>query len=457
MKNKKYILATIALLIAGFESCKKGDDLYVSPNNPASATPQTLLSAVEVGSFNILEGGTVRIASIFIQHNSGVAGQSIAHEQYMPTESDMDNYWNSLYPNMLNCKLLIDQYGAEDPYYKGIGKVVMAMNLGLATDMWGDVPFSEAFLGAETGGNFTPIYDPQQSVLNAIQTMLDEAIAAFAQPDTDNKLLPGTDDFIFGGDVAAWSKVAYTLKARYYSRLSKKAGYDPNVVLTNLAQGIASNGDNCYSVHGTGGTAYNQWFAFLNDRGYMVASQVLIDSMGNMTDPRTPYYFDTTGFGNIAVGNILGSFDDAVSYWGPYVASSPAKHIPLVTFAEAQFLKAEAEVRLGSATAFTSLNNAIMASVSEVTEGANTGSSIATYTAANTTVHTVILEKWKAMFAQPIEAYSDFRRTGFPMLTPNPSALRTYIPQRLPTPLTERNANPNAPTPTLDVPVWYAL
>lgn len=457
MKNKIYITAAFALLISGFESCRKGDDLYVSPNSPSSATPQTLLSAVEVGTFNTLEGGTVRIASIFIQHNSGVAGQSIPHEQYMPTESDMDNYWNELYPNMFNCKLLADTYGAEDPYYKGIANVIMAMNLGLTTDMWGDCPYSEAFLGAETGGNFSAHFDPQQNVLNSIQSLLDEAIAAFAQPDTDNKVLPANDDFIFGGDVAAWTKVAWTLKARYYSRLSKKAGFDPNVVLTDLSQGISSNAENCYSVHGTGGTAYNQWYAFLNDRSYMVASQVLIDSMGNTVDPRTAFYFDTTGTGMGAIGNLLGGSDPDVSYWGPYVASSPAKHIPLVTYAEAMFLKAEAEARLGSATAFTTLNDAIMASVSEVTEGAYTGSTIATYTAVNTTVHTVILEKWKAMFAQPVEAYSDYRRTGFPVLTPNPNALRTYIPERLPTSLTERTSNPNAPTPDLDVKVWYAL
>ena len=48
MKNKIYILTAFALLITGFDSCRKGDDLYVSPNSPSAATPQTLLSAVEV-------------------------------------------------------------------------------------------------------------------------------------------------------------------------------------------------------------------------------------------------------------------------------------------------------------------------------------------------------------------------------------------------------------------------
>jgi hypothetical protein len=247
-------------------------------------------------------------------------------------------------------------------------------------------------------------------------------------------------------------------------RLSKKPSlFNATTILSELSMGIASNADNCYAIHGSGGNEQNQWAAYINSRGYIVASQVLIDSMGNMADPRTPYYFDTTGVGS-AVGNPLGQLNSAVSYWGPYLGGvidanfdvNAAKNIVLVSYAEAKFLEAEAKAHLGNATAFASLNEAIKASVSEVTGGANDGSSIATHTALNTTVHTVISEKWKAMFADPVESYSDYRRTGFPVLTPNPIGLLTYIPMRLPTSEQERTSNPNAPTPALNVPVWYA-
>ena len=460
MKNKSKIIIGLSLLFVGLYSCRKGDDLYTSPNQSPNATPASMLSACEVGTFNSLEGGTVRIASIFMQNSSGVAGQAVQPEQYAPIESDMDNYWNTLYPVMLNCKLLQDNYGATDPNYKGIAEVLMVMNLGLTTDMWGDCPYSEAFQGAS--GNFTPHFDLQQTVLSTIQTLLDNAITDLAS--TSNNVVPSKDDFIFGGDVTAWTKVAHTLKARYLMRLSKKPSFDAPKILTELSLGIASNADNCYSKHGSGGAEGNQWASFLNNRfGYIVASQTLIDSMGNMLDPRTPYYFDTTNNGNIAIGNILGSLNPGVSNWGPYVGGldntgnvNQSKSIPLVSYAEALFIQAEAEIRGGTGTPTTTLNNAIMASVSEVTQGANTGASIATYTAANTSVHTVILEKWKAMFADPIESYSDYRRTGFPVLMMNPIGLINYIPKRLPTSEGERTSNPNAPTPALSVPVWYA-
>jgi len=453
MKKTSYIVIALALLTAGFSSCRKGDDLFVSPNAPVSATPQTMLSAVEVGTFNNLEGGTARIASIFVQHNSGVAAQSIVHEQYNPTPSDMDNYWSGVYLTMNNCKLLNNNFGTANPYYAGISKVILAMNLGNATDLWGDVPYTEAFMGQE--GNFTPHYDSQESVLTAVQTLLDGAITDLAQPEGSNKALPGSDDFIFNGDVAAWTRTAYTLKARYYSRLSKKSGYSPATLLDYLSHGISSNAENCYSVHGTGGAEYNQWFAFLNDRSYMVASQTLVDAMGNMTDPRTAMYFDVSGTGE-AVGNVLGELNTDASYWGPYLTPSPDQHVVLVSYAEAKYMEAEAKVRMGDATAFTTLNDAIKASVDEVTAGADDGSTIAIYTDVTTDLSAVMTEKWKAMFAQPVEAYSDIRRTGYPLLTPNPNAMKTYIPVRLPTSLTERNSNPNAPQLDLNIPVWYA-
>lgn len=461
-KSKIYILGLTSLLV-GMYSCKKGDDLYVSPNSPSKATASTLLSAIEVGTFSNQESGAMRFASIWMQHNSGVQGQAQQPEIYSPQESDMDNYWNGLYLTMNNCKLLIDKFGDPNPYYKGMAEVVMTLNVGETTDMWGDIPFSQAFQGTETGENLQPKFDAQKDVLTSMQALLDDAIANFAKPAASNALLPTADDYIYNGNVQKWTKLAYTLKARYYSRLSKKPGFDPNTLISYLNKGFASNADNCYAIHGPGGTEGNQWAAYINSRAYIVACQTLIDSMDNLNDPRTPLYFDTTGTGSGAIGNVPGNFDSNVSYWGPYVGGldnqgnvNPAKNILMVGYAELKFLEAEAKVRAGDASAFNSLNDAIKASVVEVTEGADDGSSIATYTAANTNLRTVITEKWKGSFANPIEAYAAYRITGFPALKVNPNAVLTYIPKRLPTAQSERTGNPNAPTPALNVPVWYA-
>jgi hypothetical protein len=67
----------------------------------------------------------------------------------------------------------------------------------------------------------------------------------------------------------------------------------------------------------------------------------------------------------------------------------------------------------------------------------------------------IIYEKWLSLFGQP-EAYSDYRRTGYPNLTPNPQGQISEIPKRFPVPQDERVNNPNAPSPAITSPVWWA-
>jgi hypothetical protein len=443
-------------LVAALSSCRKGDDLYINPNQPTVATPATLLTGVEANTFMNYEAGMGRIAAIWMQYQTGFQAQSLQINTYDVTGTDMDNFWTGLYVGaMKNAKILYTSYEGKDPYYAGIAKVNMAMNLGMATQLWGDVPYSQAFQ-LETSVN-QPQMDKQSAIFADIQTLLDQAIADFAQPASANLISPAGDDLVFGGDASKWAKTAWTLKARYHNLASKR---DPNAsanVLADLANGIASNADNCLAIH-NGSNDQNQWAAFQASRTYNGACQTLIDSMGNMNDPRTPWYFDTTSsFGSGPVGAPFGTHA-AGSLLGPYLFDA-AEDLPspLVTYAEAMFLKAEALARNNDPNTFVALNAAILASVSDVRKGDTTGYYMLTkYTAGTASVHKVMTEKWKAMFAQPLESYADFRRTGFPMLKPYPNAALSYIPQRFPTDLAEESANPNAVFIPLNTPVWFA-
>jgi hypothetical protein len=315
MKTKN--IALVAFAIAALStSCRRGDDLYKSPNSPLIGTPATMLVGVEANTFMNYEGGLARVASIMIQHNSGVTAQYQSTDMYNIDASDMDNYWGGaggggLYPGaMKNAQILYTTYETANPYYGGIARVLMAMNLGMATQMWGDVPYSEAFQ-LETGLS-QPHYDAQASVMTQIQSLLDKGIADLKMPSSANQFLPGADDQIFAGNTAAWLKTAYTLKARYHNMLSKKgAASSATQVLADLANGMTANTDNAKSTHYV--SDQNQWFAFQSQRGANVlACQVLIDSL-TQADPRTWYYFDTTGQGHIAVGNVLGQSNTGAS------------------------------------------------------------------------------------------------------------------------------------------------
>lgn len=453
MKNMKYILLALSLL--GFSACNTGDDLYLDPSRPLLPSSGTLLTALEVNTFMNYEGELNRTANIYSQHFAGVLGQSLEAQDYDISESGFNNTWAGIYSGtMQNAKLLINTYSEGRPYYSGIGKVLLAMNLGLATDLWGDVPYSDAFGGAS--GNFTAKYDSQEDVLKSIQTLLDEAIVDLSKTKADNLELVGDDDLIFGGVVSNWIRSAWILKARYANRLSlKDAQGSANKVIEYVDNALAITGFDMEAKHSEGNI--NQWEAFENERaGYMVANKYLVDLLTQRGDPRLEYYFEKVGSEYVGAdiqSPVINTTASIINYDPDAGFFAGVRNFPLATTYELYFLQAEAQFRLGI-DAGEALNNAVEASVEYVTAGEITTIAQANY--SNPTLSQIMTEKWIAFCGQ-IEAYNDYRRTQLPVLTPRTGAVRNYTPVRMPTPQVERLGNPdNAKVIELNVPVWWA-
>ncbi|MEO6833702.1 MAG: SusD/RagB family nutrient-binding outer membrane lipoprotein [Chitinophagaceae bacterium] len=445
-------IAIVAALAVTLFGCRGKDNLFVNPNSPVLGTSATMLTEIEVATINSFEGDINRTGSIYIQHHVGTnLGQGQEAQEYAITQLEQDNNWTQLYATMNNCKLLKENFGATRPYYDGITSILMAMNLGLLTDTYGDAPYSESLVGDV---NLYPKFDPQESIYVAIQGLLDDAITKLATAPADNLETPGAD-MIYAGDPAMWTKAAYTLKARYLNRLSNKPGYDKAAVLDALSKGISSSDGDAMGPHDAA-SGQNQWYAFQNARtNYLVACETLVDSMQlRPNDLRLYYYFDSTGFGGV-VGSPVAATTTSASPFGAYLAGGAATPTPLVTYTEAKFIEAEVKARMGDASTATTLNDAIQASAAKVTGGVYNGVNIATYTAATATLSRVMYEKWIAMYGQT-EAYSDYRRTGVPKLIPNPEAALPTIPGRFPMSQQERTSNPNTISLPVTTPVWWA-
>jgi hypothetical protein len=454
MKNYIKFLSLSSVLTLGiFTGCKRGDDLYISPNEPTVVTPSLLLTAIEVSTFNSYEGNLIKNASILTQQNTGVDGQAVPINNYNLAEGEFDNQWGQLYQATFNVKDLQARYGAANPYYSGIADVLSAMNFGLLTDMWGDVPFSQALQGQ---ANYQPKYDSQEEVIKGILKMLDDGIAKMQRPKTNNTFLPGKDDLAFQGDVSKWIKVAYSLKARYQNRLSKTSLYNAADILASLSKGIQSSAEDFMTIHGPNPNEANQWYDFQNNReNYILASLSFVDSMKlRPTDLRLYSYFDSTGLGGVK-GTPIDNPTAEASKWGSYLAGSSSVGIRVISFTEMKFIEAEVKQRKSDATAVDALNQAIKESCITVTNGVYNGNDIANYTAATTNISRIMYEKWIALFGSA-EPYNDYRKTGFPALKINPNGLMNVIPKRYPTPQAERVSNPNAPIPALTTPVWFA-
>ena len=461
MKRNKIAFAflTGAMLFSA-TSCEKFlEDDVVSPNDPESSTASLLMANIEVATFATFSGQLARQSEVMVQRLAGTSAgsQSLEIANYVITDQTNQNEWDVIYTGvMANARIMLRDYGASSPHYAGITKVLMAMNIGLATDLWGDVPFSEAGFG----DNLEPAFESQQSVYTGLQALLNEAIADLSTPEASNTFLPTTDDFIFNGDVMMWIQTANTLKARFANHLSNRdpAGSAAAALAAINAGGMTSSADNCNMVFFNSGNSLNQWFAYEGQRGgYIRVSATFLDALVAKSDPRASILFGLDAYGGYS-GTPYDQVDSTNSSYIGSLYASEASPVPLVTYVEQLFIEAEANLRSGNAAAAaTAHNNAVKESILFLT-----GSSDATYeaayaseTAGSISLEKIMTEKNVAMFLQP-EGYTDWRRTGFPAINANPNAALAGIPRRLPTPQQERLYNSNAVIVTdLLSPVWW--
>lgn len=449
---KKIInLITVSLFaLTVLMSCNSELDTFnIDPNTPSSVPPNILLSQVEVSTFAVHSTGLARLSNMFTQHIAGTSeGQYGGYANYNIPENAVTNEWDAIYSDaLINSQLIQNLYENDFPYYSGIAKVLTAINLSYATDFWNDVPYTDALKGLE--GNTQPKYNTQQEIYTELQTLLSDAITLLSQPASGNLSLPSGDDFIFNGDVDKWITSAYVLKARFSMRLGNSTD------AANFIQqsGITSSSEDLEAVFFSEGNSNNQWFAFESARAnYLKMGKFFIDLMVNNNDPRLPFFATKDSSGGYS-GNLPNDITTTTtSGIGPYLATAD-KNLGMVTYVEAKFIEAEALLNSNPSGAASAFKAAVEASLQQVT-GAVDASYVNNAT-ATLTLENIITQKYIALFSS-MEPYNDFRRTGFPSLTPNPDGNINVIPLRLPTPQNQRLYNPNAViVSNMTTPVWW--
>jgi hypothetical protein len=479
MKNK-YInfvktIFLVGLLGLWLPSCNDYLDINDDPNNPISLGGDYDLLIADITntmSYNIVGGGNfTRYSAQWMQQIADVSAPP-SNDTYRFNTSDFNNEWAfySYSTILIGCKDVIENGTVDGAMnHVAIAKIMMALNYGVLTDFFGAIPFSEAL---QRTGNLKPAYDSQEAVYDGIQTLLDEAIAAI---DLDSPVEVGSGDFLLGGDMAKWRKVANMLKARYALHLVNAPGKDPNMqaqaALNALSEAMDSPADEPRFVY-MGGAGeegpWNQWIEkFANT---MKVSQNLLDMLTALNDPRLPMMVDTSENTGTYVGHKNGNSNlpdelDDVSDIGIFYYQ-PETYIPVVTYVEQKFIEAEANLILGNMPeAEAAYAAAIKSHMSMLSGEGETGETISEtemddYITANplNDLEDLITQKYLGLYLWgAAEVYNDFRRTGFPQLTPAMNALFNQIPTRIPYPDTEINNNkenvPGGVTPTSKV--WW--
>ncbi|MCF8381804.1 MAG: SusD/RagB family nutrient-binding outer membrane lipoprotein [Bacteroidales bacterium] len=434
MKIQKITIALLLAMAVFFTSCEKwiDTDMNIDPDSPSDVPLAMLLPSVQANmAYDLCGNDAVMPVNIWMQQLNGYARQAQIYARYIYSPADVNNLWDGIYSvSGMDLKVLIDKAVESDaPHSAAVGQILMAYLMAITTDLFGDIPYSEAFLGT---GNLTPAADAQQSVYASIDELLTTAITNLGEED----LVGIKGDMMHGGSASAWRKTAYALKARNAINLSERNGAAAyTAALAALGNAYTSNADNLDFTFGVGATELSPITQFVDQRNDIVMGQFFMDYLNSTGDPRIPEYADLADDGTYTGGYPADGTSAGRSFPGDFISN---KNAPVtanfMTYAECKFI--EAEAKLSSTGAADAYRAGIIASVSAVL-GDTTGttawfdSNFGGVTDATITLEDIIMQKYVANFGQ-IQPYNDYRRTNFPAGLLPPTGAVVPLPRRYP-------------------------
>jgi hypothetical protein len=372
------------------------------------------------------------------------------------------------------------------------------------TDLYGDIPYSEAGKGF-IEGIVAPKYDSQESIYMDMLSEISQAVESF---DASKKTF-GSADLLFDGDIDKWKKFGNSLLLRLGMRLTKVNPTEAEAWVNKaVAGGVMEDiSDSAFVPHTDGPSGINNngiGDVFAAD-GNQHLSRTFVEWMRDHGDPRLDV-FSSVPAGTAPVGlpngydatTVLG--DPVTNGWVELNADgnvdftkisdvnpvlvTRASPMMFQSYAEVALLMAEAAVRgWGATDAATHYANGIRAAMKQWGTFYDASTTIAdadidTYLANNpfdagNAMQQIGEQYWAATFLNEYEAYSNWRRTGYPELVPvqYDAALPITggnIPRRLVYPQSEAGVNAdnfnaalsNQGLPTdfasmLNFPVWW--
>jgi hypothetical protein len=481
MKLKNIIFATTlsAVMVAAVTGCsKKRFEINANPDDvtDVSVTPSVLLPGA-------LQATSTTIASEwwFIGWWMGHGARSGSYQSFNEEETykftnDFHNgIWFGLYANANNYNIMINKAkAAGSGTYEAIGRIMKSHCFQILVDVYGNIPYSEAFKGTETP---TPKYDKAIDIYKGIFADLDAAIALLNNASA-NELAKNPDiksaDIVYGGNLVSWKKFANTLRLRMlvhlYNGITAQTvapGIDVAAQVAKItSDGFIGAGQSAHLNPGFTGTKPQPYFRFFNtneagtgsQRDWARASDYAIRYYNFDGDWRIDRFYTRPGanhkgivFGTPAGAGVpIGSELSTVR--GPGLSpsptpkdegSSPNSRAWIFTSVESLFLQAEARHR-GIITSGPSAEILMTSAVREsyvwldakkpvIRNVANTQDSIVftptesadlymafnatyadvDYTAPGGGLYTILSQKWFALNSiAPYEIWTDWRRTG---------------------------------------------
>ncbi|GAB3887932.1 SusD/RagB family nutrient-binding outer membrane lipoprotein [Spirosoma agri] len=453
-------------------SCSDFGNENLNPNAATTPVTSALLTEAITGvppttaTGALLDGVAGRLTSLapeprlFAQYWSQT--QYPENSLYSTTFSDWSRYYAVTLQDLQTIinyntdaatKGYVAQFGSNNNQL-AIARILKAYMFWVTTDRWGDIPYFNA-LKQDT----QVTYDAQQSIY---ADLFKELKAASAQFDGGTTV---SGDIIYSGSATKWKKFANSMRMLMALRLSK---VDPTTGKTEFAAAytdaagyISTNADNGLVQFTEANQFRNPDNALFDGRDDYGVSDVLVNKLKDLSDPRLPVYAAPTTAGTYSGLPYGLNRNLLIQYTGANEFSRPgtkiiAKTQPgyIITASQMLLAKSEAAVR-GWITddATTAYNAAIRASWEQY--GVYDAAKFTAYTTSTKVAPTTADflakigdQRWISLYPNGNEAWIEWRRTGYPDLKPTQYAVNEskQIPRRYGYPNTEPTLNTAAYT-----------
>ena len=471
----RYIYTVLVLMLV--ISCTKDfEEINTNTNAPVTVQPSLLLRQViyDYGEQMSYEGFT---AGNLLGQYSTALDFNLFDRHDLKSPQLGGNPWPIFYQNLRDNEIILNlsQENTAFAVYEGPARIMKAYMAAGLTDLFGDVPYSEAFKGdTET---VTPVYDSQESIYmdeNGVFDNLDKGIAAI-ENYTGTIALDG--DILFNGDLEGWIRFANSLKIKYLMRVSGKIDVAAQLQ-TIVAEGnfIDDNSENAI-FNFTDGEPNNFRLARLRigDFNNYVLSETMNEILTDLNDPRIdrlyrPFANSTdNGYNGLLNGidasegvsladySLLGTiFRENTGLLDANFMTSMETHFLLAEAAQKGLITADTETlyNTGVTQAFDYWQVDLPADYLTVDAALDDGNAL----------ENIITQKWIANSINGYEGWVEYRRTGFPQLkTISASLNNNLIPIRMPYPSEEEalnsvnytTASNNTEGNSINVPVWW--
>lgn len=461
-KQTLYTLSLATWSLLGLSSCTKDfEKINTPPTSVVKVDPNLLLPRIlrdatfqETGELPNNKFGS------WVQHWAG--GPVVPVSRYL--EGPENLIWSQHFQHLRNIIQIKELLAGQEQDPSGRSKLAIAEIYEVylyqrLTDLFGDIPFSEV-TSSSAAINRTPKFDKQEDIYPQLVARLDAALAKLTTGDASY----GAPDFYYAGNIDKWKKFGNTLKLRVGMRMRYA---NPSLAQKTVGEAlasayglIASNADNAAVPTYNNAQPENQnpilRMSTTGSTDLRYLASKFVSTLLSSNDPRLPILAKsvtvngTTTYQGIDVAMTDSQLAGLIRT--NYSTPNPATFFSLtftpipvyaMTYSDVCFYKAEAALLgwggLTASQAHTFFVDGVKAAMAIQPYNINAipasyEQNVLSFTGLtdDQKMEKIATQKWISLFGRNMEAFAEWRRTGYPNLTPGPNLGSTNgkIPRR---------------------------